>query len=297
MSTTLVLLFPPGAIRRLGGGLLFLVCLVLQPGCSTGAFKGPLVPVSVVGHPPSARYAQSVDSATSGCWRNPGCYTALPGEEAVIPWLSRSVDAARTAVTVMRLLKDAELARVEAILVECAKTAHFQVNEREFGKGKIPTREQCNEVVRQERGRDVTRAMELGNKKHEEALACVQRELGVSFPDNFTVQPHYKYDPQTGRWRMLDPKHVAQWIRDELFDLLLGTLAPDVVIHDSGNPDKVQRVYDYKFPCVSNRKHRPMWRDYPEGHPHHPKNQGEMYREALGGEDPALVTPQLGVHR
>jgi hypothetical protein len=197
----------------------------------------------------------------------------------------------------MRLLKDAELARVETILVECAKTADFQVNEREFGKGKTPTREQCNEVVRQERGRDVTRAMELGNKKHEVALACVQRELGGIFPENFTVQPHYKYDPRTGRWRMLDPKHVTQWIRDELFDLLLGTLAPDVVIHESGNPDKVQRVYDYKFPCVSSRKHRPTWRDYPEGHPHHPKNQREMYREALGGEEPALVTPQLGVQR
>lgn len=34
------------------------------------------------------RYEQTVDSATSGCLRNPACYTTAQGEEAVIPWLS-----------------------------------------------------------------------------------------------------------------------------------------------------------------------------------------------------------------
>jgi hypothetical protein len=86
--------------------------------------------------------------------------------------------------------------------------------------------------------------MELGNKKHALALGCVQRELGGLFPENFTVQPRYKYDPQVGRWQRLAPEQVAEWLRNQLFDLLLGTLVPDLVIHAPGNPNKVQRVYD-----------------------------------------------------
>jgi hypothetical protein len=111
------------------------------------------------------------------------------------------------------------------------------------------------------------------------------------------AQPRYKYDPQTGRWRMLDPKKVAEWIRDGLYDLLLGTLVPDVVIHESGNPDKVQRVYDYKFPCLPNSMDGLRWRSYPKGHPHYPHNQGQKYKDALlpGDQRPSFVSPQLGV--
>ncbi|MFE8598657.1 hypothetical protein [Archangium violaceum] len=230
--------------------------------------------------------------------RNPACYTTTPGEEAIIPWLLRFVDAARTAGTVMRLLETAEMARVEQVLTDCAREANSKVNdEDEVLKGQIPTAEQCREVVRQEKGKDVTRAMDLGARKHAMALACVQRELGGLHPENFSVQPRYKYDPSEGRWRQLDPVIVAEWLRNGLESLLLGTLVPDVVIHASGNAQRVQRVYDFKFPCVPARKsQRPAWREYPEGHPHHPKTQGQMYEQALGGEKPpSLVTPQLGV--
>jgi hypothetical protein len=83
---------------------------------------------------------------------------------------------------------------------------------------------------------------------------------------------------------------------DGLTSLLLGTLVPDIVLHASGNPHKVQRVYDYKFPCLPGRKSDPDWRQYPKGHPHYPKDQGKMYREAFGEDSkPTLVTPQLGV--
>ena len=262
---------------------------LLLAGCATPGAMGP---------PAEGRYAQSTDSATSGCLRNPACYTTRPGEEAIIPWLFRFVDTARTAVTVMRLLETAEMARVEQVLANCAKEANSKVNdEDEVLKGQSPTAEQCREVVRQEKGKDVTRAMDLGTRKHAVALACVQRELGELYPENFSVQPRYKYDPSVGQWRQLDPAFVAEWLRNGLESLLLGTLVPDVVIHASGSSQNVQRVYDFKFPCVPVRKGQsPGWREYPAGHPHHPKNQGRMYKEALGGEkDPALVTPQLGV--
>jgi hypothetical protein len=271
------------------------MALLLTAGCATGAPTGRLTGNPLTNRRAPDRYAQSADSATSGCLRNPACYTQT-SDEALIPWLSRTLDTTRAAVTVMRLLETAEMARVEVLLVECAKNANAQVNEDEFGPGNLPTSAQCNEVLRQEKGKDVTRAMELGNKKHKVTLECAQRELGKLFPDNFTLQPIYKLDRATGRWRMLEPKQVAQWIQDGLFELLLGTLAPDVVIHESGNPNKVQRVYDFKFPCLPDKKTIPEWRRYPKGHPHHPKNQGDMYQRALGGEQkPALITPQVGV--
>ncbi len=96
--------------------------------------------------PRRTHYAQTVDSATSACLRNPACYAAV-GDDAVLPWLARAGSAGRTTSAVLRLLSAAELTQVETVLVECAKEAHFQINEREFGPGKSPTREQCDEVV------------------------------------------------------------------------------------------------------------------------------------------------------
>lgn len=85
--------------------------------------------------PPRGYYAQSTDSATSGCLNNPACYATAPGEEAIIPWLSRAVEAARALATLKEFLEEADLRLIERILVECAKKADFQVNEREYGEG------------------------------------------------------------------------------------------------------------------------------------------------------------------
>jgi hypothetical protein len=212
------------------------------------------------------------------------------------------VQAVRTVSTTLRLLEAADVARIERTLVQCAKDAHFQVNEEELGPGRIPTKAQCDEVVRWEgenKDRKVTRAMDLGEKKHKKALQCVKDALGKLYPENVTVEPLSQYvkDSSTGQWRWLAPEQVAQWIREGLMSLLRGTLIPDVVLHASGNPNKVQRVYDFKFPCVPTRRQQPAWREYPKGHPHFPKNQGQMYDELGGLYDPAMVTPQLGILR
>lgn len=262
-----------------------LTALLLLTGCAAQA---------PTRRPSASSYAQTTDSATSGCLRIPACYTQT-GNEAPLPWLSRSVEALHTTVAVVRLLEAAELARVEQVLTECAKEANFEVNERELGEGRRPTREECNKVLRREKGQDVTLAMELGRKKHEMALDCVRKKLGPLFPENVSVNPHYKLDP-TGRWRLLDPKQVERWLRDGLLGQLLGTLVPDVVVHSSGNPLQAQQAYDFKFPCTSSTRF--SWRQYPEGHPHYPRNQGDLYQEALGlKEPPSFVTPQLGVTR
>ncbi|HEX8440258.1 hypothetical protein [Archangium sp.] len=273
-----------GRQRLLVFGVPGTLALALLAGCATGT-----------SHRAPGHYAQSADSATSGCLRNPACYTTPPGEEALIPWLSRSVDVVRTAVTVMKVLEGAEIARVEQILTECANAAHHHVNaEDEELKGRSPDKDECKKVVLREGDTKVTRAMELGRRKHEVALECARKEFARLFPENVSVEPRYQKDPNTGRWQWLDPRQVAEWLRNGLTGKLWGSLVPDIVIHALGNPNKVQRVYDFKFPCPN--ENRPSWGTYARGQPHHPKDQGQMYKEALlGGElDPRFATP-LGI--
>ena len=213
--------------------MLFLVLVVLA-GCAVGRTPG--------------RYAQAMDSATSGCLRSPACYTPMRGEEAIIPWLSRTAEVARTTTTVMRVLDAAQVGRIEAVVVQCARQANEDINKAdEVLRGRGPEWEECKRVVRQERGREVTRAIELGEKKHVAAMACVRAELAKLFPDNISVEPRYQRDAETGAWMRLDPVQVAEWVQIGLTRRLRGSLVPDLVVHASGNPNQVQRVYDLKF--------------------------------------------------
>lgn len=205
--------------------------------------------------------------------RNPACYTQS-GSEAVVPGLSRAIGAARVVGAALRLLESAELTRVEQILVQCVKVADREVNEREYGQGKKPDDAECERVVRYVDGRPVRRRMELGTMKHTLAFACVQRELGRLFPDNVSVEPRYGLDASTGRYVLTERR--------------TGSLRPDIVVHFTRDPNRVQCVYDFKFPCTAASKSNPF--ASPEV-----LQQLDRY-EALGGNcPPALVTPQLGV--
>lgn len=113
------------------------ISALLPTACTTSMSQG-------YGGP--RQYAQSWDSATSACLRNPACYASQSQGDAIIPWVSRSLGAVRAAVTVVRLLEAAELARVEQVLKDCANEATTQVNEQLVGKGKRPTRELCQET-------------------------------------------------------------------------------------------------------------------------------------------------------
>jgi hypothetical protein len=261
-------------------------------GCATGAASTSTIDP---GNRAPAHYAQSTDSATAGCLRNPACYTKLAGEEATIPWLSRAEDAAHAAITLARLLEDADIKLVEQTLTDCAQKANTKINaEDEELRGQEPTREQCKQVVRMEGDTDVTRAMDLGAKKHKEALDCVREALAERFTQNVSVEPTYQKDPGTGPWRWIDPKQVAEWLQLGLKSALWGALVPDIVIHASGNPNQIQRVYDFKFPCPADN--RPSWRQYTRGQPHFPNHQGEMYRKALlGGKREANFSTPKGI--
>ncbi|MFP2928693.1 hypothetical protein ACLESO_26555 [Pyxidicoccus sp. 3LG] len=266
--------------------------MLLAAGALLSACSGP----ASMGRGAHTGYAQSMDSATNACLRNPVCY-AQAGEDAVLPWLARAASAVRTAAATLRLLEAADVEHVEKLLVECAKQANFEVNERVFGEGKRPTREQCEKEVRRDtRGNPVTWAMELGTEKHEVALKCAEEKLGKAVPGNFSVEPRYFKEPRTGRLRLLDPEEVELWLADGLFHLLLGTLVPDVVLHASGDPLKVLTAYDFKFPCADSKE--PDWNGYPDGHPHAGMDQGEAYNRTLGLEvKSARVSPSWGITR
>jgi hypothetical protein len=248
--------------------------------------------VAPASHGRRTQYAQTVDSATSACLRNPACYTAV-GDDAVLPWLARTASAVRTVSAVLRMLSEVELKRVENILEECAKEVHFQVNEREFGPGKSPTREQCEEVVRVQGNQKITRAMELGTIKHELALECARKKLEQEVPGNYSLEPRYAYDLKTNRTRLLTREQVEEWLKAGWLHLLLGTLVPDVVLHETGNPMKVQAVYDLKFPCHPAAP--PSWNSHPAGHPYFKFNQKQIYQKALGTPKVNSVSPNHGV--
>ncbi|HEX5745087.1 MAG TPA: hypothetical protein VFZ09_02525 [Archangium sp.] len=82
-------------------GISLLPIVLLLAGCATG---GPVVSTRGPTRAP-VQYAQSTDSATAACLRNPACYNTLPGEEAIIPGLSRAVDAANAATTLSVMLE------------------------------------------------------------------------------------------------------------------------------------------------------------------------------------------------
>ncbi|RYZ39219.1 MAG: hypothetical protein EOO71_20965 [Myxococcaceae bacterium] len=245
------------------------------------------------GRAPSS-YSQSMDSATSGCLRNPACASQV-GQDAVLPWLSRAAARAGQAAALMRLWEAAEVARVERVLAQCAKDANFDVNERLLGKGGRTSPELCKAPV-DPKVPEVTWGMKLGEEKHAAALECVQRMLGPMDAGRFSLEPRYLKDAKTGRTRWLDPQVVAQWLADGQFHLLLGSIVPDVVLHALGNPLNVQAVFDFKFPCpVTNP---PNWDTYPLGHAFAERTQGAVYQQLLrSAQRPLLVSPNSGVIR
>ncbi len=271
----------------LSRSLLLLTTSALLVACSAPRASGPGAP---------RHYAQSMDSATSACLRNPSCYMAPPGEDAILPWLSRSLQAAQTLAAVVRLLEAAEVARVEQVLKDCANEASAKVNEQWLGKDQRPTRQLCRETYETDaRGNKVTWAMHLGREKHRVALECVQRELGQTLADHVSLQPQYRYYRATRELELLDPVQVTAWLRDGLYGMLLGTLIPDVVVHAAGNPLRAQAVFDFKFPCPSSNP--ATWNSFPENHPYYQLDQGQLYQEAFNLKEAIRIAPGYGALR
>jgi hypothetical protein len=263
--------------------------------------------------PSRGQYAQTTDSATSACRRAPELCTPGPGEQAaVVPRLrlvpppaplpppGMGVPSIAAAVIGAMVIKssdslDAELqASIDKALGECATQARLEVIARNF-ENRRPTQEECAEQVGTDsQGRPITRAMQLGVEQHQLALVCAEEKLKKLKPGGFSISPRYRVDPETRRGEYIGPEVVEALLRQGRGAELRGTIEPDIVIHE-GQPQRVQDVYDFKFPCVNTDKPS-RWRSYPKGHPHELLNQGQLYQEALGGV-PGRIQPHVGVIR
>jgi hypothetical protein len=268
-------------------------CWRLLPLFAASGFFFSCVAPGTVGQFAPRNYAQTMDSATSACLRNPACYAPPPGESAILPWLSRAIEALSSATAALKLLEAADLAKIEQVLKDCANQANHDVNERLLGQGQRPTRQLCQQTFQTDPGGNkVTWAMHLGREKHQAAMECVQKELPKALSDNLSLQPTYRYNKQTKKLDLLDPKQVEEWLRSGWFYKLIGTLIPDVVVHAAGDLLNIQAVYDFKFPCPTDNP--ASWHKYHKDHPYYPSNQQEMYEEAFKVA-PLPVRPGFGV--
>jgi len=241
------------------------------------------------------RYA--LDTVSNTCRQSPVQCAGMYGSEGARAKAQMAASAGVALASAQRVLDAVTQARVEALLVECAEEALFQVLLRRMG-GRNPTPVECHETVAMNaRGEPVTRAMQLGQEMHQLARACAHEKLGELLPGHFSLEQRYRYDRQTGQTTLVTPEEEAALLRRGLARELVGTLKPDVVIH-RGNPLLAQAVYDFKFPCVSRRGDRDTsWRKYPEGHPYDGYTQKEMYQQVLRlmAEQVWRILPRWGV--
>jgi hypothetical protein len=193
---------------------------------------------------------QGFDTVTNSCRTQP----ALCAELAV----PRAAQVA-TAMAGAKLALDAEQQRaVETALKECAEFARSEVLIRHHG-GKSPTSAQCEEMVRNAQGNTVSRAMWLGEEMHAVALACAQEKLAPLIPGRFSIEPTYRRNPGTGDFTPLGDEEVELLKQPRFRYELKGSLVPDVVIH-SGDPARINKIYDFKFFCALSDD-MPNWRD------------------------------------
>jgi hypothetical protein len=237
-------------------------------------------------------YAQAMDTETNTCLRFPE--NCPGGQTELMAARQRFAEVGSSAGSLAAALKtvtDEQRAAIDSAILECVKDADFELNEKLFGGS--PTREQCGEVLeRDARGKPVTRAMRLGQAKHDLALKCIEEKLQKLRPGGFSLNQRYRKNPATGKWEPLSKQEVEALLRQGGKGLV-GSIEPDVVLH-TGNLAEVLDLYDLKFPCPGTNPLR--WTDYPDGHPYAKQNQGQVYEDAFRVR-PARVAPRWGVER
>ncbi|WP_147448895.1 hypothetical protein [Corallococcus terminator] len=150
---------------------------------------------------------QTMDSGSNACRQNPVYCTRSVGEETSLPVSIRATAQAGASVAgALKVMDEAARARVREIMETCASEASWEVNKQLFA-GQTPTAEQCRQVVGMDAaGNPITRAMQLGQMKHEAAMRCVQARLSVERPGGFSLKPRYRYDPKTKALELISPE-------------------------------------------------------------------------------------------
>ncbi|NOK20325.1 hypothetical protein HMI50_25215 [Corallococcus carmarthensis] len=233
-----------------------------------------------------------VDSETAGKARHATYVaeqsSAQAATRAIVSPLVRAIPPAVLAL----MQQDHDADELEKQLAACAVQAEQLGNARYF-QGRPPTRQECAEVVEHDRcGNPVTRAMFLGKQKHVLALACAEQVLKKLWPAPVSIEQRYRYYPNARMVESISPEKEAKLIAEGCTEELRGTIKPDLVLHADRNLMKAAVTLDFKFPCPDTNL--PKWTPYGPSSPYFGKDQGEIYKAALGG--PAmLISPGFGV--
>ncbi|NMO14866.1 hypothetical protein HPC49_15830 [Pyxidicoccus fallax] len=237
-----------------------------------------------------------LDSATATCRQTPALCARMAGEETLLP-VSRSVQVTASVGTagsvVLRVLTEVERDRIREALEECADAARSEVI-LQLLDGKPPTEEKCrDEAEKDAQNQSVSWARKLGTEMHKVARECAQRRLGALRPGGFSLEPRYRFNPETRHWEFLSEETVRSLLSQGRSHELKGTIVPDIVIH-TGDPLQALAIYDFKFPCV-NPTQLPPWPLYPKGHAHAGQAQDIVYKKALKPQHgPTQIIPRLG---
>ncbi|WP_233587530.1 hypothetical protein [Corallococcus sp. CA049B] len=254
----------------------WMVCALLT-GCAGGSRHGDL---------------RFVDTETAGKARHAAYVAEQASARAATQAMASPMVRAIPPAVLALMQQDHDADELEEQLVACAVQAEQLGNARYF-ENRPPTRQECAEVVEQDRcGKPVTRAMQLGKQKHVLALQCAEEVLKELWPAPFSIEQRYRYYPNARFLETISRAKEAQLIADGCTDELRGTIKPDIVLHGDRNLLKSALTLDFKFPCPDSNL--PKWTEYGPSSPYIGMNQGEVYKAALGG--PALlISPGNGV--
>jgi hypothetical protein len=221
-------------------------------------------------------------------------HPAAVTEGALAPVATRTVASTlgRSVPALLALLEsDNAVGEFEARLVECARLAERQVNAAHFGD-RSPTRQECGEEVDVEGcNARVTRAMLLGQQKHALALQCAREVLAELWPAPFSIEQRYRYYPSIPLLETVSPEEEARLIAQGCTRELWRTIKPDLVLHADRDLSRAVLILDFKFPCPDTNA--PRWTQYGEKSAYVGTDQGQLYKDALGGEA-FLISPRVG---
>ncbi len=241
----------------------------------------------------SGRGALRLDTETVGRLRHAAAVGR--GASALAPAASQVVAShlARLVPVLLTLLEsDNAVGELGERLEECARQAERRVNASYFG-GRAPTRQECGEEVDVDGcGARITRAMLLGQRKHELALQCAREVLEELWPGPYSLEQRYRYYPNAGVLETVSRQEEARLIKEGCTGELWRTIKPDLVLH--ANRDLLRSVLtlDFKFPCPDTNNAR--WTRYGASSAYAGYTQGQIYNQALGGEA-LLISPGKGM--
>jgi len=222
--------------------------------------------------------------------------TLTEGATAAAPAVATKAATAGLVVLVpalVTLLKSDNAANeLEERLKECARHAERKVNAAYFGN-RPPTRAECGEELDVDGcGKPITRAMRLGQEKHVIALQCAKEVLEQLWPGSFSIEQRYRYYRNARLLEAVSKAEEKRLIDEGCTRELWRTIKPDIVLHADHNVLRSVLTLDFKFPCPGTN--HPRWSEYGDNSAYPNSNQGNIYKEALGGKA-LLISPQWGI--